>query len=198
MDEATWRTTDDPLSMLEYAREFAPVAHLLLYGCACVRQAWGVLPPECQETIELIEQCAEAPGQSGGTRRARELAARSLRGNPTSPAIQALALLPAEFALQGLDGWRPPCSPAVQCDLARCVFGNPHRPVSATPSWAMSEPARLLAQAIRDEHRYAELPILGDALEDAGCDDAEVLAHCRDALWHGRGCWVIRLLLKPE
>jgi hypothetical protein len=52
-----------------------------------------------------------------------------------------------------------------------------------------------LAQAIYDEHAFDRLPILADALEEAGCDDAEVLAHCRGGGEHARGCWVVDWLL---
>jgi hypothetical protein len=50
---------------------------------------------------------------------------------------------------------------------------------------------RKLAQAIYDERRFSDLPILGDALEEAGCMDAAILAHCRQPGGHGRGCWVV-------
>jgi hypothetical protein len=52
-----------------------------------------------------------------------------------------------------------------------------------------------IAQAIYEERAFERLPILADALEDAGCDDADILAHCRSAGPHVRGCWVIDLLL---
>ena len=44
----------------------------------------------------------------------------------------------------------------------------------------------------------ARLAVLGDALEDAGCTDADILKHCRGSGPHVRGCWVVDLLLgKP-
>jgi len=52
-----------------------------------------------------------------------------------------------------------------------------------------------LAQAIYSERRFGDLPILTDALEKAGCDDPEILGHCRAAGPHFRGCWVIDALL---
>jgi hypothetical protein len=52
-----------------------------------------------------------------------------------------------------------------------------------------------LAQTIYLERRFVDLPILADALEEAGCNDPEILAHCRAAGPHFRGCWVIDLLL---
>jgi hypothetical protein len=52
-----------------------------------------------------------------------------------------------------------------------------------------------LAGAIDSEHTFDRLPYLGDALEEAGCTDSEILGHCRVPDGHARGCWVIDLLL---
>jgi hypothetical protein len=52
-----------------------------------------------------------------------------------------------------------------------------------------------LAQTIYDERAFIRLPILGDALEEAGCSEAAMLAHCRGPGPHARGCWVVDLLL---
>jgi hypothetical protein len=40
--------------------------------------------------------------------------------------------------------------------------------------------------------------VLADALEEAGCDNADVLDHCRKPGEHVRGCWVIDHLLGKE
>ena len=52
-----------------------------------------------------------------------------------------------------------------------------------------------LAQAIYDDRAFDRLPVLADALEEAGCHDADILAHCRAPGPHVRGCWVVDLLL---
>jgi hypothetical protein len=52
-----------------------------------------------------------------------------------------------------------------------------------------------LAQVIYDDRRFSDLPILADALEEAGCDDDAIVAHCRGGGEHVRGCWVVDLLL---
>ena len=52
-----------------------------------------------------------------------------------------------------------------------------------------------LAQAIYDDRAFDRMPILADALEDAGCDNADILAHCRQPGEHFRGCWVVDLVL---
>jgi hypothetical protein len=55
-----------------------------------------------------------------------------------------------------------------------------------------------LAQVIYDERRFADLPILADALEEAGCTNTDILDHCRLPGEHVRGCWVVDLILRKE
>jgi hypothetical protein len=82
-------------------------------------------------------------------------------------------------------------------DLLREVFGNPFRLVAVEPDrlrWNHgSVPA--LARRIYGEGAFHDLPILADALEDAGCDNADLLAHCRGGGPHVRGCWALDLVL---
>jgi hypothetical protein len=65
------------------------------------------------------------------------------------------------------------------------------------PLWLISK-AVVIAQAIYDERTYDRLPILADALEQAGCHDADILNHCRQHGGHVRGCWVVDLVLGKE
>jgi hypothetical protein len=55
-----------------------------------------------------------------------------------------------------------------------------------------------LARGIYDDRAFDRLPILADALEDAGCHDTAILDHCRQPGPHVRGCWVVDLLLGKE
>jgi hypothetical protein len=75
--------------------------------------------------------------------------------------------------------------------------GNPFRPVAADSRWLTSTVVSL-AQAIYDDRLFDRLPILADALEDAGCDNADILTHCRGDGSHVRGCWVVDLILGKE
>ena len=81
--------------------------------------------------------------------------------------------------------------------LLRDIFGNPFRPVAADPKWLTSAVVGL-AQAIYEERAFDRMPILADALEEAGCDNADVLNHCRQPGEHVRGCWVVDLVLGKE
>ena len=55
-----------------------------------------------------------------------------------------------------------------------------------------------LATGIYTERAFDRMPILADALEDAGCDNADILEHCRGDGPHVRGCWVVDLILEKE
>lgn len=83
------------------------------------------------------------------------------------------------------------------CDLLRCIFGNPFRPVTFAPSWR-SETAVSLASGIYEERAFDRLPILADVLEEAGCDNSDVLNHLRGPSPHARGCWVVDGVLGKE
>src|SRR5262249_22298428 len=85
----------------------------------------------------------------------------------------------------------------VLLDCVREVLGNPFRPVILRPSWQTGTAAGL-AEAIYAEAAFDRLPILGDALEDAGCANEEILNHCRQPGVHVRGCWVVDLVLGKE
>ncbi|HEY7330949.1 MAG TPA: hypothetical protein VH592_25150 [Gemmataceae bacterium] len=89
---------------------------------------------------------------------------------------------------------------AAQCVLLRDIFGNPFRPVTLHSTWLVWQGGTIpnLGQAIYDDRAFDRLPILADALEEAGCTNADVLAHCRQPWEHVRGCWAVDLLLGKE
>ena len=82
----------------------------------------------------------------------------------------------------------------VQASYIRCLIGNPFRPVSVDPSWLTSTVVTL-AEGIYQERAFDRLPILADALQDAGCDNDDILTHLRSEGPHARGCWCLDLLL---
>jgi hypothetical protein len=79
-----------------------------------------------------------------------------------------------------------------ECGLIRCIF--PLRQAAFDPSWLTST-AVALARGIYEERAFDRMPVLADALEDAGCGDADILGHCRGGGPHARGCWVTDGLL---
>jgi hypothetical protein len=81
-----------------------------------------------------------------------------------------------------------------QCDLARELVGNPFRPVTTDPAW-QSVTVLSLARQMYEARDFSAMPILADALQDAGCASDDILTHCRSAGPHVRGCWVVDLVL---
>jgi len=78
--------------------------------------------------------------------------------------------------------------------LLRDIFGNPYRPVGIDRAWRTST-AVALAKQMYETHDFSAMPILADALQDAGCEDESTLGHCRDPKQlHARGCWVVDLV----
>jgi hypothetical protein len=74
------------------------------------------------------------------------------------------------------------------------IAGNPFRPVEWQPAWQTADVVGV-ARGIYDDRAFDRLPVLADALMDAGCADEQVLSHCSSAGPHVRGCWVVDLAL---
>jgi hypothetical protein len=127
--------------------------------------------------------------------------ATTLREPPDPPAYLAGAAATGARSAAVTEGVPEAEVRAAQSALIRDILGPlPFRPVAVPHSvlaWDNGT-AVGLARAIYSRRRFGYLPILADALEDAGCDDPGILAHCRAAGPHVRGCWVIDLLLGPE
>jgi hypothetical protein len=84
------------------------------------------------------------------------------------------------------------------CDLLREIFGNPFQPVAFDSAWRTSD-VMLLARGSYEEKAFDRMPILADALQDAGCTSADVLNHLRDPhATHVRGCWALDRVLEKE
>jgi len=83
---------------------------------------------------------------------------------------------------------------AVQANILRDIAGNPFRPETTDSAWLTPTVVRL-ASGIYADLAFDRLPILADALEEAGCDRLDILTHCRGPGPHVRGCWVVDLTL---
>ena len=108
----------------------------------------------------------------------------------------------------------PACAGEPGYWVGRFMSGNARnegskQPSSATSSATPSVPSRshrtgarpppsLFAQQMYESRDFSAMPILADALQDAGCDNADILDHCRGPGPHVRGCWVVDLVLGKE
>jgi hypothetical protein len=84
-----------------------------------------------------------------------------------------------------------------QSATIRCIFGNSFRYVSFYQEWP-TDTVLALANGMYESHDFSAMPILADALQDAGCDNIDILDHCRGPGPHVRGCWVVDLVLGKE
>ena len=93
-------------------------------------------------------------------------------------------------------GWNnadgPEAGRRFQCAFLRDIF-NPFYPAPLAPSW-LSSTVVTLAEGIYQGRAFDGMPILADALQDAGCDNDDILNHCRGEGPHVRGCWVVDLI----
>jgi hypothetical protein len=83
-------------------------------------------------------------------------------------------------------------------ELIHSIFQDIFNSVEINPEWLtwQSGTVRKVAQFIYDEHHFQDIPILADALEEAGCTDERILAHCRSKFTHYRGCFVVDAVLR--
>jgi hypothetical protein len=150
---------------------------------------------------EILAEAANAAGDGIGKTAAwkhwsyrvgMQLAAQDvLEPHPYQAAMQV-----SRAVLNTMTHHRGPSIPT-QADFLRDIFGNPFRPVIFSPEWRTST-VLALARQIYDSRDFSAMPILADALQDAGCDNAEVLNHCLEPVSHVRGCWVIDLILSKD
>ena len=228
MTEEEWLTATDPVPMLEFLRGTVSDRKLRLFAVACCRRVWHLLEDEaCRRAVEVAEQFADSLVTStqlsytrkkalrGGAERASHGPADSAGVSTTFKSAFGAAYnghlhaITARFRAEvsgaplGLPTWndaydRVNFEERVRLSgLLREVVGNPFRPVAFDPAWR-SETAVALAFGIYAERAFDRLPILADALEEAGCDHADILAHCRGPGPHARGCWVVDLVLNKS
>jgi hypothetical protein len=215
MTEQEWLACGDPQPMLEQLRGKASDRKLRLFACGCCRYFWEMLNENSRNPIEVVEDFSDGrrPEEEWLEVRAGAWdATHDVEGTSLAAAEAAAIavgwngrlstrLRPVEWqaawpdfrdAMIAADG---SCYPLVPIQMLRDIFGNPFRLVTLNPSWQTSN-VTALATAIYDDRAFDRLPILADALEDAGCDNADILNHCRQPGIHVRGCWVVDLVLQ--
>jgi hypothetical protein len=186
---------DFALSLLRvHAREWSRAAFTLAERCRRATGFQGVPAPKWED----VSLPRELEGYRAGvvamlrtdSHHCRELLARP-EGDPQRTVFECLTQSGDEFgrrsAIQSTEE-------DVQCDFYRDIFGYPEAAVAFDPAWRTST-AVALARGMYESRDFSPMPILADALQDAGCEEPEVLEHCRADKPHVRGCWVCEAVL---
>jgi hypothetical protein len=215
--EEEWLSSIEPAPMLDYLRgKRVSDRKLRLFAVACCRRIWNLLIDErSRKAVEAADEYADASvGRErlvGARDEAREVKA-SLHGQTQTPfqraanaafdatretggsaATNAAAEAARALSIENHDyfdlGER-----REQANLLRCIFGNPFRSESLDPAWVTPNVV-VLAQTVYDDRAFDRMTILGDDIEECGCDNTEIIDHCRSKTEHVRGCWVVDALL---
>ncbi|QEL19225.1 SMI1/KNR4 family protein [Limnoglobus roseus] len=214
MTEAEWLACVVPQRLLDLVRDRGASRQLRLVACAIARNRWHLLVAPCsRNAVEVAEQFADnfcsVDDLLAAQERAAVVASVAVQREPQSLTTRAARLAVAattedaytaaylgtadvpnrQLSCAGSGSkFREVC--VEQVHIYRDIFGNPFRPVTFFPSW-LTPTSVAIATGIYDDRAFDRLPILADALQDAGCEDADILGHCRGDGPHVRGCWVI-------
>jgi hypothetical protein len=214
MTEADWLASTDPTPMLEFLRGKASDRKCRLFAATCCRHSlltfdyydlegavnWAedrieTADDDCPDTVrEAIHWATTEPCESLNH---LGMAVVMVAWEPVFDcSVARYMLTEIEMAHETSDAG-PDDETRKQADLMREHFGNPFRPAGLDPAWR-TPTVLALANGIYEDRAFDRLPILADALEDAGCDNADLLAHCRGEGEHVRGCWAVDLVLGKE
>lgn len=188
---------------------------LRLFSCACCRLVWKRLEDNrSHAAIETSELYADLLVKKKEVVTSRARALEIVENSGTTPAAYAAAavardrIVPEWIAGLVLAATRSKKKLVDQGNLLlRDIFGSNSAPTKIDPAWSVWNNGTVirLAEAIYEERDLpsghldaGRLAILADALEDAGCANADMLAHCRGPGPHVRGCWVVDLLIGKE
>jgi hypothetical protein len=227
MTEAEWLVYTNPKPMLEFLLGKASERKMHLFACACCRRIWHLLVDvRSRRVIEAAEQFIEgevsrevlataitsaiearedlfAPSETYGVewRAAHAATKAGSCALITTKEFNRDAWIYAAEETSWQVRYAHETEGGEHASLLRDLFGPlPFRPETIKSDWPAWQGGTIpqLAQAIYEERRFHDLPVLADALEEAGCDNADILAHCRQPGEHVRGCWVVDLLLGKE
>ena len=213
MTEAEWLACEDPTPMLDFVRDSATDRRVRLFGVACCRRIWTLMPNrQCKMAVDRAESYSEGQCTRDRLRAASEkvkVGTLALRDECAEYAANAAwvssqdnvkrtaeAAAVAHGVKISIDEWavEKRTEETQQAVLFRDIFGNPFRPVAIAPTW-LTPDVLALARGIYDDRAFDQLPILADALQDAGCDNDDILSHLRGPGPHVRGCWPLDLVL---
>ena len=198
MTEDEWLTCVEPVPMLEFLRGKVSDRKLRLFAVGCWRVVLPFYGRWSREAVEIAELFADGRGTREDLLRVWQQTRKSPRTVALYDAFQAARRMTRgadQCAAQAYrSGAIPPVNFPIDTTFLRDIFGNPFRPVVADPAW-LTPTVVSIAEAIYRDRAFDRLPILADALEEAGCTNADLLLHCRQPGEHVRGCWAVDLVL---
>jgi hypothetical protein len=217
MTEAEWLASADPQEMLVILPGKGSDRKLQLFACACCRRLWHLLQEDRhRQAVEVVERYADGLLSAEDVMHVRGetlcppdddnfapatvytlTAAATPYTNPYMARVADYACYAAAWDGNATNRQTEDIERRAQVHLLRCIFGNLFRRVTVDAAWRIPTVVTL-AHTVYDERSFDRLPDLADALEKAGCHDAEVLAYCRQPREHVRGCWVVDLILGRE
>jgi len=205
MTEAEWLKCTDPQPMLAFLRGKVSDRKLRLFAVACSRRMWDWIDVLGRAAVEAAEDFADGLAGPDELRAAR-LACQGTGGQSAWYAAASNSAIAARNAARSAQAGVANNAPLgsetaellAQARLLRDIFGDPFRSLSLDPKPWLTPKVIELAQAIYDDRAFDRMPALADAIHKAGCDDSDILAHCRGPGPHVRGCWVVDMILGKE
>ena len=213
MTEVEWDEGHDPTEMLEALRDCSSGNQFVRYAILCLRYIGAEstadilhrrLTGERVENtwlaarIQLEIQARRHSG--GGYSQGRKPVRIPLATQRARAGLAALHSSPWEAAVQVTQETRHQLQRS-QSAWLKCLFSNPFRPISIDPAWLTDTVTNLATVAYEERNLPSgeldpvRLAVLSDALEESGCNNADMLRHLRGPGPHVRGCWVVDLLL---
>lgn len=219
MTEDEWDGCSDPRRMLKFLKGRASERQLRRFACACWGWKWeGPIDDSIHHALDVAERYAgglalkeELDGVKNALQCSPWLSEASVRRRAaTSTIVRVIcygqAYLAAQVSSQAsasrvvVGGTPKDIRQAVlreHCGLLRCVVGSPFHVRPHGPYW-LTPTVNALATTIYEEQAFDRMPILADALEEAGCGDSTILEHLRGKGPHARGCFCLDLLLQKR
>jgi len=185
MIESTWLASDDPIQLLrEPLLSRASDRKALLAALACWHQSGDFAVEGSDRMFAAMEKYADGVFT-------RDQLDRAFVDEAVHDGAPFGAFDRREAELYFHD---TRIDASILSQIVRDIFGNPFRPVAFDPVWRTADTTGIAAR-MYDSREFAAMPILADALEEAGSTNADVLLHCREQGVHVRGCWVVDSVL---
>lgn len=210
----------DYLRVLDFLRVPVFDRKMRLFQIACCRRVWDALPTDAyREAVLVAERYADGQasekeriearkrlGEVGAYASRLEFSASysvfytleesAILQGPILGCTSVAGLVAEDAAGGNMDAHQKgsEAEEAAEIALLRCIFGIPFKDTVLNSTWKTSD-VIVLAKQMYEAREFSAMPILADALQDAGCDNTDILDHCRGPGPHVRGCWVVDLVL---